>query len=64
MIIDKGDLIVINRVIERLEKEDNIYLELEVSKDIVREMKEEEIEIFDDNLYEYALDAYYSSLDY
>jgi formylmethanofuran dehydrogenase subunit A len=64
MIIDKGDLIVIKRVIERLEKEDNIYLELEVSKDIVREMKEEEIEIFDDNLYEYALDAYYSSLDY
>jgi hypothetical protein len=47
-----------------LEKEDNIYLELEVSKDIVREMKEDEIEIFDDNLYEYALDAYYSSLDY
>jgi len=64
MIIDKGDLIVIKRVIERLEKEDNIYLDLEVSKDIVREMKEEEIEIFDDNLYEYALDAYYSSLDY
>jgi formylmethanofuran dehydrogenase subunit A len=64
MIIDKGDMIVIKRVIERLEKEDNIYLELEVSKDIVREMKEEEIEIFDDNLYEYALDAYYSSLDY
>jgi len=64
MIIDKGDLIVIKRVIERLEKEYNIYLDLEVSKDIVREMKEEEIEIFDDNLYEYALDAYYSSLDY
>jgi formylmethanofuran dehydrogenase subunit A len=64
MIIDKGDMIVIKRVIDRLEKEDNIYLELEVSKDIVREMKEDEIEIFDDNLYEYALDAYYSSLDY
>jgi hypothetical protein len=64
MIIDKGDLIVIKRVIERLEKEDNVYLELDVAKDIVREMKEEEIEIFDDNLYEYALDAYYSSLDY
>jgi formylmethanofuran dehydrogenase subunit A len=64
MIIDKGDMIVIKRVIDRLEKEDNIYLELEVSKDIVREMKEDEIEIFDDNLYEYALDSYYSSLDY
>jgi formylmethanofuran dehydrogenase subunit A len=64
MIIDKGDLIVIKGVIERLEKEDNVYLELDVAKDIVREMKEEEIEIFDDNLYEYALDAYYSSLDY
>jgi formylmethanofuran dehydrogenase subunit A len=64
MIIDKGDMIVIKGVIDRLEKEDNIYLELEVSKDIVREMKEDEIEIFDDNLYEYALDSYYSSLDY
>ncbi|MBT3738126.1 MAG: hypothetical protein HOG33_03420 [Candidatus Marinimicrobia bacterium] len=64
MIIDKGDLIVIKRVIERLEKEDNVYLELDVAKDIVREMKEEEIEILDNDLYWYALDAYYSSLDY
>ena len=58
MMIDKGDLIVIKRVIERFEKEDKIHLELEVAKNIVREMKEEEIEILDNDLYEYALDAY------
>jgi len=63
MIIDKGDMIVIGRVIDKLSKE-NLDLELEVAKDIVREMKEDEIEIDDDNLYEYAFDAHMSSIDY
>ncbi len=63
MIIDKGDMIVIERVIDKLSKE-NLDLELEVAKDIVREMKEDEIEIDDDNLYEYAFDNHMSSIDY